>query len=210
MGQITNTKLQHARATFRGTYEKLLETPGVALPDFLHDLRSRRVIQRALKECGLPRKLEREMTMLVLTLYIELNRAPLTSTRELRQLHQLRRWISRVTSHFRRMRAAMDQPHFVSAAPDWGALTDDTLSCLERYSLSSTPRGPKISPNTTAVWMLVEMALKHEPNIGSSALTELAKSVLEPAVAEARSPSDAEGVDWRENIVRALREHRRP
>lgn len=209
MGQITNTKLQHARNTFRATYERLHGHPGVASPECLRDLRSRRVIYRELKACGLPRELEREITILALTLYTELDRAPLTSAGQSRQLRALRRRITRVTEDFRRVRVTMDQPHIASAAPDWGTITDDTIRCLERYTLPSTPRGPKISPTTTAVWVLVELALKHEPDIGSRALTKLAMAILGPVVAEARSPSDAEGVDWRENIVRALREQRR-
>lgn len=207
MDQNTSRKMQHALDSFRSTYSELLETPSLALPEFLRDLRSRRVISRELKASGLPRELEREVTILALALYTLHHRSPPTSTRQLRQLC---RWIARVTDDFRDMRVALDEPHFASAAPDWRAITDDTLSCLERYTLPSTPRGPKISPNTTAVWMLAGMALKHEPNISSRALTTLATKVLEPAVAEARSPSDAEAVDWRDNIVRALRDQRRP
>lgn len=204
MGQITNTKVQHARDTFCYTYEKLLVDPGLAQPEFLRDLRSRRVIYRALKECGLPRELEREVTILVQTLYNELDRAPSTSNRE------LRRFIGRVADRLRRERVAMNEPHFALGAPEWRALTDDTIGCLERYALlPPTPRGPKISPITTAVWMLVGMALKHSPDIDSRALTTLAMEILEPAVNAASGGPDGDCVDWREQIVRALREHRR-
>jgi hypothetical protein len=115
MTQITSTKVQHARDTFRYTYEKLLVDPGLVQPEFLRDLRSRRVIYRALKECGLPRELEREVTILVVTLYTELDRVPSTSNRELRQ------FIGRVADRLRRERVAMNEPHFALGAPEWRA-----------------------------------------------------------------------------------------
>ncbi len=203
MVPVISGKVQHARETFRDTYEKLLDDPGLTLPEFLRELRSRRVIVRALAVCGLPRELACEVTILALTLHILLGRAPPTSNRE------FRRWIARTIDRLRRERVAMEDPHYLLAAREWGALTDEAIIHFERFTLlPPTPRGPKISPVTTAVWMLVGLALKHNPGIDSRALTKLSIAILEPAVDHASSGPDGDSVDWRDQVVRALRERR--
>lgn len=171
-------KVVEARARFAGAYYSALEAPKLQWPAWLDELRSNRTIYRALKDAGLPHDLAREMAILALTLHTTIVGAPAPTRKEVRQA------VARLAERVRRLRT--DVSRLPSETDNWlldgfrsidcdngdidcwfeddpideiGALLDVLMARVERIKLPPpAQRGPKISPVTTAVEGLVNLA----------------------------------------------------